>query len=289
MAGFRSVKKYAEALDAGRSFTGHFRKSFAATAPGWNDYSTHGGGPPANYYASDPLTAATLTGSRGFYHGEDKAPAAKYLTRLSYVSNSGAIQYTMHLCDYLLYYPFVDCDDTVAQEMTNTVTLPRYTDGEGVMVFAVSHTAHTPSGSGAFVFEYVNQDGDTKTSPTNLCSTSTASPITAGSLIRSCALLGANYGPWCYLANGDRGVRQINSVTFTVGNGGLAAFVLVKPLATLIVREANVQTEIEMVTTGNPPKRIYDGAYLNFIGSAATALTSSVASGTLDFIWDEGT
>ncbi len=287
--GFRSVKQYAEAWENGRSFTGHFRKSFTATTTGWTDYSTHGGGPPANYYASDPLTAATLIGSRGFYHGDDKAPARKFLTRMSYVSNSPTIQYTMYLLDYLLYYPFVDCDDAVAQEMNNTVTLPRYTDGEGVMAMAVSHTAHTPSGSGSFVFEYVNQDGDTKTSPTNLCSTNTASPITAGSLIRSCSLTLANYGPWCDLAAGDRGIRQINSVTFTAPNGGLAAFVLVKPIATLVVREGNAQTEIEMVTTGNPPKRIYDGAYLNFIANNGQALTSSVASGTLDFIWDEGT
>ena len=42
------------------------------------------------------------------------------------------------LADYLLYYPTIVDGNTDPQVMNNTVTLPRYTDGKGVMMMAVT-------------------------------------------------------------------------------------------------------------------------------------------------------
>jgi len=287
MAGFRSVKKYTDAWEAGRFYTSHFRKApaTAGSTTCWVDYSMYGGGPPANYYASSPLVAATLDGTTGFYHGDNKSPARKYLTHFGMAGNNNNNRGARILQDYLLYYPFIDCDDLTAQTMTNTTTLPRYTDGAGVMVMAV---CVSPSvGNGAFTFEYVNQSGVTKTSPTQLCQGSgnaaTISTLIAGPQDNASAF---NY---LTLAAGDSGVRQINSVTFSVANGGLMCMVLVKPLCTLNIREGSCAAEVELVTHVAGPPRIYDGAYLSLIHQQQISQTSTFMAGWLNFIWDEGT
>lgn len=287
MAGFRSVKKYAEAWDAGRSYTSHFRKLFISTTAGWNDYSMQGGGPPANYYASDPLTAATLSGLKGFYVGDAKAPARRFLTHVSLTPSSSNLSGPFILFDYLLYYPFIDCDDTTTQTFDNTITLPRYATGDGVMAIPVSLTAHTPPG-GVFTFEYVNQAGVTKTSGANNCSLF-GGPITSGTTLLGLTGASPNNGLFCRLAAGDSGIRQVNSITFSSGNGGLAALVLVKPLTTINVREASVETEVEAITHGVPAVQVFDGAYLNLMHRSAVSVGTTLLAGKLNFIWDEGT
>lgn len=287
MAGFRSVKKYADAWEAGRSFTSHFRKSLGPTTQGWADFSMQGGGPPANYYASDPLTAATLNGSRGFYIGDNKAPARRFLTHMSVTASNVNLAGYAILCDYLLYYPFIDCEDVTAQTMDNTVTLPRYATGDGVMVVPVSLTAHTPTG-GSFTFEYVNQAGATKTSQVNACSPF-GGAITAGTPLFGIFNASLNDGLFCRLAAGDSGVRQINSVTFSSVNGGLMALALVKPLMTITIREPSVEIEVEALTHGVPTIEVFDGAYLNLMHRSTTSVQATVLTGRLNFIWDEGT
>lgn len=291
MAGFRSVKKYAEAWDAGRSYTSHYMKrSASATGTGaFSDTSMFPGNPPANYYASDPLTAATLNPLRGIYAGDDKAPARKFLTKWTHQGLSANVVGECHLLDYLLYYPFVDCDDTTSQSLDNTVTLPRYTDGEGVMVMPVC--VSTGTGSGNFTFEYVNQDGVTKTSPINYCNTAN-SPVPGAVLSAANAIFFSSVeqsGIFCALAPGDRGVRQINSVQFGVANGGLATFVLVRRLASNALRETAVVSEVEFVTRTTAPPRVYDGAFLGLIVRPANNMQNNPISGALEFIWDEGT
>lgn len=53
-------------------------------------------------------------------------------------SSATGLPMSFILCDYLLYYPFVDTGTNDEQFMTNSVTLPRYTDGKGVQMMAVS-------------------------------------------------------------------------------------------------------------------------------------------------------
>jgi len=289
MAGFRSVKKYTDAWEAGRFYTSHFRKAYTVAAQSqlWLDNSMIGGGPPANYYAATPLTADVLDGTRGIYHGDNKSPASKWLTHWMVMGNN-ANNVTEHmLLDYVLFYPFIDMDDLSTQTMDNTVTLPRYTDGVGLKVMPVCVSSAT--GGGRFTFEYVNQDGVTRTSPEQ------DSPITQSCLATNLVCSGATFqglrsdGPFCSIDSRDSGVRQINSVTFTVSNGGLMALVLVKPLASNVIREASVASEIEFVTRRAGPIRIYDGAYLNFINRPTIGQQSTQVTGSLSFIWDEGT
>lgn len=287
MAGFRSVKQFAEAEENGRSLVSHYRKSFttSVTAQLWQDTSLVAGGPPANFYASAPLEAATLNGLRGIFHGDDKSPSAKYLTHWGMTGSVVSMCGPHRLLDYLMYYPFVDSDDLATQEMTNVTTLPRYADGEGVMVMPVCQS--TSAGGGSFTFVYTNQDGVEKTSPTNLCTAVITNP---GQITKGTPIGGANSGsPFCELAAGDRGVRDIKSVTYLAANGGLVAFVLVKVIADAVVQEPQVTTEIEFVTRRAGPPRIYDGAYLNVLLYAFSNTTSAILSGHIRTVWDEGT
>lgn len=288
MAGFRSVKKYTDAWEEGRSYTTHFRKSitFTSSSNRWFDLSTVAGGPGANFYASNPLEAATLDGARGIYHGADKAPATKWLTAWSAIANTTAAA-QLFLLDYLLYYPFIDGDDVSEQALTNDVSLPRYTDGDGVKVMAVC--VATAAGNGQFTFNYINDQGVAKTSPTQFCVGSGTPPIVGQILSVPSAGSTQASVPFCELAAGDKGVRSITSVTWTVPNSGLLCLVLVKPLSSLIIRETSVQTEIELITTASGPVKILDGAYLNLAVYGIGPLLSTGIIGTISTIWDEGT
>lgn len=283
MGGFTSVADLVEADVAGRTFTSHFRKvpSQATPTSYWADLSMAAGSPPPQYYASEPLVAATLNGMRGLFHGDDKSPSVMHLTHLGLMSSSANMVGEFCLLDYLLYYPFVDGDSGDQQTMDNTVTLPRYTNGEGVYVMPVCAAPNLAVGT--FSFEYVNQDGDTKTSPNNFFGSAALTIATAG-----CAhVSGAGSAPFCVLASGDSGVRQINSVTFTASPGGLFSFVLVRPLAGAAIREANTMAESVYVAHRPAPPVILDDAYLNLIVRVAGSPSGTVTTGYTSFAWSD--
>jgi hypothetical protein len=283
MAGFRSVREYAAAFDDGRTHFCAFRKvpGQASVANWWIDLSMAAGNPLPNYYATSPATAAVLDGNRGVFHGADKAPASMHLTEWGLVTPTAGLVGAYTLLDYLLYYPFIDGDDTDVQAMDNTVSLPRYDDGEGVMVMAVAVAPTT--GSGTFTFNYINQDGIERTSPVQGCSTTAAN--IASIVTSQPAVANAAPGPFLALANGDRGVRSIVSVTFSVPNGGLLALVLAKPIAQSVIREINTACEVSYVNQRVGAPRIYDGAYLGFIMNCAATVAAGQLAGHLKFAW----
>lgn len=278
--GFRNIQAYVDAVESGRSHYCSFRKipSQTSAAGIWVDASMAGGNPLPNYYASSPLTADVLDGSRGLFHGADKAPETKHLTELSICVSSTATVGQFMLLDYLMYYPFFDGDDTEPQVMVNPITLPRYADGDGVMVMAV--TVAPATGGGSFTFTYINQDGVQKTSPVQGC---VAGAI--ANLVNSQQATVNGNGPFLKLAAGDRGVRSIVSAQFSVPNGGLYALVLVKPILDHAVREINTYSEVVLPLQRPFLPRIYDGAYLNliFVATASPAGTSIV--GHARFAW----
>lgn len=284
--GFYSVKQFAEAEENGRTFVSHFRKNIITNNnPWWQDLSLIGGGPPANYYASSPLVAATLDGNAGFYIGDNKSPASRWLTHWGLVANTAVSRAEYMLCDYLMYYPFIDCDDTTTQAFTNSVTLPRFTDGDGVRVAAICVSPGV--GGGRFTFEYVNQSGAAKTSPTINCISVSQAPV-LGTILSAAGASSTNLTPFCALASGDTGVRSITSVTFSVANGGLMCLCLMKPVASNAIWEASTMSEKEFVTRSPGPPRVYDGAYLNMLCAPTTSMINTGLTGYLRFAWDEG-
>lgn len=284
MVGFSAVSSYVNAMLNGQESFCSFRKvpSQASTAGMWVDISMTAGNPLPNYYASSPLVADTLDGMKGIFHGSNKSPSAKYLTEVGLVTPTAGLVGAYKLLDYVLYYPFIDMDSTDEQTMDNTVTLPRYETGEGLMAIMVA--AAPTTGGGSFTFNYVNQDGASKTSPTITCDT-TATSI--ASLITSRpGVANVGYGPFLRLDAGDTGIRSITSLTMVVPNGGLAALVLVKPIADFAIREINTYAEASFLDRRPGPPRIYDGAYLNFIMNCAATVAAGQLSGHARFVWN---
>jgi hypothetical protein len=282
VAGFANWREYGDAfLSGARSYTSYRKTPSQATVAGWwVDLSMSSGNPPPNYYASAPLVAATLDGLRGMNHGSDKSPAYTYLQRLSLCTPTAAFVGRYVLLDYCLYYPFIDGDDGDIQIMDNTVTLPRYTSGAGVQAMLVA--AAPTTGGGTFTFDYINQDGVSKTSPIISYTTASAG-IT--SIATSQPAVAAGMGPFLRLADGDTGIRSVTSFQNIVLNGGLTSLVLVKPIVDAAIYEINTCSEFEYGGLRPMSQRIEDGAYLNFIMNCAATVAAGTLTAHATFVW----
>lgn len=292
MAGFGNLREYAEADNLGRHHQTAFRKTVGSTATvtaSYIDYSYFPGLPLANFYASTPLEAAYLDASRGIAI-PTVAPYKQYLktiTCMNSTSGTTSLRQKLMLCDYLMYYPFIDTDAVgELQEMVQTVSLPRYTSG---MVFAVAQAASSTIGQ--FTMNYTNQSG-----VSGRVSPNTFTQIVAGGGQSLTAIIsGKGFDPFVPLQAGDSGVKSIESVTFTAGGGGLMALVIVKPLMTLFLNEAcgllngsvGSPTQIESVIMHPRPPEIKDGAVLNFITKApAGSMANTPISGLIETLWN---
>lgn len=286
-AGFRNVRELVDAeIDGAAKFSTWRKQPTQTTASGfWFDLSMSPGNPSPQYYAASPGVSVAMAQSTdgGIFHGGAVSPANKYLRRMMAMTvTATAVPMPMILLDYLLYYPFIDLDDTDAQVMDNDVTLPRYTTGAGVrpMLVAVAPT----TGGGSFTFDYVNQDGVAKTAPTQSCSTGVAN---IASIITSERATAAGGRVFLALADGDTGVRSITSWTNLVSNGGLGSLVLAKPLGEAAIREINTPAEMSWVRMRAGAPVIEDGAYLNFIMNCAATVAAGTLAGRASFAWSE--
>lgn len=297
--GFKNIREWPDAEDAGQSWITGFRKaasSVATTTAAWTDYSYYAGSPPANFYASTPLEAAVVDATRGIYV-PTVSPATQHLRNLKVMSAASAVTSTANarqalvLADYLLYYPFIDTDAVgEQQDMINTVTIPRY---EGGQVVAVAQSA--ASATGQFTFTYTNDEGVAGRVSQNHFTFAVGG---GGQIVATSVGSATSYHPFCHLQAGDKGVKSIESVTFTAAGGGLMALVIVKPLL-----QAYVTQEARRTTSGNlesygacdefaavinaAPTRIIDGAVLNLIACGhGGSLASSVLAGLLETTWN---
>ena len=284
MAGFRNIKAYAEAYDEGKVRFSTWRKSPSqVTAAGsWFDLSMSPGNPIPNYYASSPYVSAVLNGGEGIFHGGNVSPASKRIKQLMAMTAVGTgLPMPMIMLDYLLYYPFLDMGTNDDQPMTNTLSLPRYVDGDGVQVMAVMTNPQVSSGAD-FNFDYINQDGVIKTSGTVRCA-----PVTAtGSLINTAGASVGSSSPFIPLAAGDTGARSIETFRMTSGSDvGLICLVMVKPLASTIIRGITAPNEVDYLKDYPSLPEVKDGAYLNYICCPQGSLSLTPIFGSAEFIW----
>lgn len=297
MAGFLNIAEYANADEAGQTWFTQFRKAVTSTATitsSYVDYTYFAGSPLANFYASTPLEAAYVDDTRGI-RIPDVSPARQFLKTLNVMSAASAQNSTANrqqqtsLCDYLIYYPFIDTDSTDQQDMTQAVSIPRYTSGR---VLAIAQSASSTIGQ--FTMTYTNQDGvGGRISPN--CFTQI---VAGGGQSVNADISGGGFHPFVPLAAGDSGVQSIESVTFTAVGGGLMALVIVKPLLTFFVAEEcrretsgglnsfGSSTEYNSVIMGKPPE-IKNGAILGLITKCqGGSLASSTLVGYLETVWN---
>lgn len=287
MAGFNNFAAFKDSAQVdGKTWVASFRKvvSNATVAGTWCDLSYSPGNPPPNFYAAEPLVAATLSASKGIDNGGNVSPDKKYFKQLVFYSASTALQScNLMLCDYLLYYPFIDGDSTEEQTLDNTVTLPRFTTGAGVQAILVAQGSYV--GNAAVSINYTNSAGVAgRVSPTFQTNTAAfaATLLTGGTGV-------GNSGPFIPLQAGDYGIRSVESITFSAPNGGICALVLVKPIVETTITEvtATFATPSEQSNFLNEfnGNQIEDGAYLNFLCLPNGSISGSVLQGYLSTIW----
>lgn len=248
----------------------------------WFDLSMSAGNPlPKYWFDATPLTAVQVKQSTdgGMFHGGNVAPAEKFLRELmAFTTTSTALPMPMILCDYLMYYPTVDDSITDPQTMTNNVTLPRYTDGVGVKIIAVSVATRT--GGQTFTINYTNSDGVAgRVTPVVLESGLAVN----GSVVNSSQsnTVGASSGPFIQLQGNDVGVRSIQSVTMNGADAGLFSLILVKPLAQFSLRGIDAPVEIDYLKDFSNVPQIEDDAYLNLLTLPQGSLAATALHGTI--------
>jgi hypothetical protein len=260
------------------------------TASGfWFDLSLSPGIPKPQYYTGTELTATQLTRSNNgsINHGSSVSPYQKVIRQFSVMTTSATPVgngMVIKLEDNLLFYPLVDESlDGEAQTMDNTQTLPRYTDGVGVMIKAVVTNSHATGGTGVtFTCSYTNQSGTSgrTTSPVSL-----STQFVAGTIISSGNAQANTSGPYLPLQDGDYGVRSIQSVTFTGSDVGLLALCLVKPLCDSQVLSVNSPFWTDYLVHSMNIPRVYDDACLNLSCLPQGSLAGATLIGTLKTVW----
>lgn len=156
-------------------------------------------------------------------------------------------------------------DGTLATAQTTglpTAALTRYTNGEGVMVGLVIYVA-TGATSTTVTISYTNQAGTPgRISPATLF---------GGSLTNQVASLIP-----IPLADGDTGVRSVESVTLagTTGTAGNFGVVMFKPLATLCCNSFDGSMVFDAVSTGG-----FIGALAEVNPDACLSVIGTFASG----------
>lgn len=276
----------------GRNTFSTFRKvsSIATTSGYWADLSMTTGNPTPNYYVGGEKEATVPTEwyKKGLWHGGSVSPLKKYLHKLDLIGTTAVVAPAPFiLCDYLMYYPLIDMDNTDTQVLTNyhavdsplVPTLPRYTDGVGVQAFLVATNPYV--GGATFQMTYTNTNNEDHVSKISLTNTSTF----IGTIVNSHTAGLNQYGAFIQLQAGDIGIKKVKDITFFAPNGGLAALVLVKPIANFMTREATAWCEFDFVKDKPSLAQIQDGAYLNLLVMPRGTIAAIPVIGKMTTIW----
>lgn len=230
------------------------------------DMNQTSGSPKYNAFAGTQLAFTPLLGSgnNGIYPGNFLPGSTKHLARLQVVNttgSTGAAPDFVYLCDYVGFYPLIDCDDVDVQSCDNSLALPRYSDGDGIRIVLI---VQAPLISTApITITYTNSEGVTGRAATfnlipgasiGVCATGTGTAGGAGQVT-----------PFFPLASGDSGVRAIESFQMGLGAGGFICAALVKPLATIQTYEQSRSSEKVFGIDNQYLPEIKEGAYLNFL------------------------
>lgn len=284
MPGFNNVKELiTEAYDGGKNWYTAFRKvpALASTLGVWTDLSLAPGSPRPNYFVGAELTSTRLNSQYGIYHGSSVTDDGfKFLHKFMITSASSAVlPATFILCDYLLYYPLIDMDNTEYQTFINTNAMLRYTDGEGVKAILVATNPFV--GNQLFQITYTNQDGTQNRVSEWITANATGN---IGTLV-NCGVGTLLRGPFIQLQPGDRGIRSVQGIQFLGPCGGLGALALVMPIATICATDLLVVSETDFLINIPSLPKIYDGAFLGLLCYPNGSVATQPILGEITTIW----
>lgn len=184
----------------------------------------------------------------------------------------------IYLCDMLLYYPLLGINATPTT-LSNTVTLPRYTDGVGVMGIVTTTTTLATSNP-ALTISYTDSGNN-----------NTSAVMTAVNVAQAASTLfmsnGVGSSPFIPMGAAGQGIKTIDSYTISGGTAtGAAAFLLVKPLAAIPIAAARVAQEKDYIFQFPSIPEIQDDACLGMIISFAGTISTVVIQGRFRYGWN---
>lgn len=171
---------------------------------------------------------------------------------------------------------------TDPQIMINTASLPRHTDGKKVQIMAIEVAGQSGIGNPQFYVDYTNSNGvagrRTRTVACNI-------QVVNGTIITTSPAIAQSAGPFLPLQQGDKGVRQIDSVTFLSPDYGLIALVLVYPIENIAICTIDAPAERVPITDFPDLPIIEDDAYLNLMCCPQGTLANAPIHGYIQTIW----
>lgn len=287
MSGFTNLRQLTDAQEAGQYLYASWRKQATQTtgAGVWFDLSMSPGNPAPNYYIGAPNVFVPLKQSTdgGLRHGGNVNALGKkkFLRKLmAQTVTTTAVPLPCKLLDYIGFYGFIDESVLDEQFLDNTTPLPRYASGVGVQLMPVVVAGQT--GGQPFTVNYTNSDGvaGRVTRPAVM-----STQFVNGTVLHSVQANAGypNNGPFLPLQTGDSGVQSVQSVTIGgIGDVGLFALVLVKPLASFSLYGIDAPTEIDYFQEAASMPEILDDAYLNFICLPNGTLANAPINGLLE-------
>ena len=300
MAGFSSLDDFInQATTNGKFWRTDWNKltfgTTAHTAGTWYLLSQTGGNPAASSILGTGTNLAfqatndTTATAAGIQHGGNVGGGTGYkhiINASAFSASATTMPAVLMLVDMLGFYPITTVTTTGAQTLNNTVTLPRYTDGAGVQAILVPSTV-MGAGTPTCTLTYTNSAGTaSRTTPSSpaLPLINTTSPV---SQVAYSGTGAGKYGPFMPLANGDAGIRSVQSVNFSATmTSGVMNLILVKPLLTLPMTTIGVAAERDLLNQVPSLPKVYDGANLQWMLYAGAATpVSSPFYGHLDFAW----
>ena len=297
MGGFTSLDDFInQATTNGKFWRTDWNKltfgTTAHTAGMWYLLSQTGGNPAASSIlgtgtnlAFQKLTDATATAA-GIQHGGDVGGFKQIINVSAFSASATTMPAIFMLVDLLGFYPITTVTTTGAQTLNNTVTLPRYTTGAGVQAIVVPSTvcgAATPT----ITLGYTNSAGTASRATPSAPALPLGNTAAAVSSVIYSGTGSGKYGPFMPLANGDAGIRSVQSISLSASYvSGVLNLLLVKPLLTLPMTTIGVAAERDLLNQVPSLPKVYDGACLAWMMYAGAATpVNSPFYGHLDFAW----
>jgi len=277
------VSDIVAAVDEGRTHTQRFLKNASVTGDTqWIDWSFASGQPSFDARVGVPIARAPMVAARndaiwfpGIGAGQERRLAQVMLRTAAGGANQSSVDAIVY--DLVAIYPLIDGDSTDPQNMDNTLVLPRYTTGAGLVPVMVNHVAPQLA-AGTGTYNYTTVDGGSRTAAFNVTLTGLGKNV-------------GDSGAFGMPGNYDGGVRSIDQVTFTSPPGGLYCIYLLKPLTTITNIDGALTTD-KVATEKDLLERdawrlplVPDGAWLGFFIRPNGGATTVSIFGNMTFIW----
>lgn len=251
MPGFATYDDLIAALRAGQDLHFEYRKGAGTSSAGTRWWRLHNsvGAPAAG---SNPVAAPgeQYINAAGTISFPDKTPNRKHLVALSGLVNDTTVdagtRETLLVYDRLAGVGSISLT-TATTVVLNSVTVPRYTSGIGVEAWLEVTTSLTGTAT-VNLSSYTSDSGALHVGASATISTTSASDSVFQLPLQA----------------GDLGVKSVESIKITgAATVGVAAIVLMKPIATLAIMQAHSNSQEYVLRLAALPF-IDDGASIDF-------------------------